>query len=100
MDISMNVSDEECLLAEFANHSNELQVGFSSWLSDIDQKHLADIIAEGRLVVIDWPIDVSVEPAAIMRKNMHDAKYKKKVVKVLAQGREYDQITQQSPLNS
>ncbi|KAJ8672073.1 hypothetical protein QAD02_003332 [Eretmocerus hayati] len=100
MDISTDVSDEECLLAEFVNHSNELQVGFSSWLSDVDQKHLAEIIAEERLVVIDWPIHLAVEPAAIMRKKMHDAKYKKKVVKVLAQGREYNQIILRSSLNS
>ena len=84
------INNDDCLLVEFTNKSNNHAIAFRSWLQSSYSSNMLDkIIETGKEIVIDWPKNTDIKPAKEMKKILTDydsGDWELTSVKVLSSG--------------
>lgn len=84
----MQVDDDKCVLIKFANEENKIATCFEVWCN-FRKLNVQDVIAQEKIINVNWPMDVEIAPAAMMKKkirNIETMNFETHGVTVLAAG--------------
>lgn len=88
----MPYNEECCILCEFPNEGNSIQVAYQIWLTTkYSDDELDMVISKKEIVTIEWPENVDVMPPPVMKKKKVDS-WSTLPTRILAKGSKFKNV--------
>lgn len=82
-----NISNDSCVLIQFINENNKVQVGYKNWIYRKDQDNLSKIIELKSETTIQWPDNLEIAEAGVLASKLKVCKtWSTYPCKILAEG--------------